>query len=296
MIARILIWIILLIVLPDFYLDRYLQRKYGNITAKKRLLWWMPAVTMLVYTILLASTKNFAPDNLFWIRAYLFLAGLFVAPKAVFAFFSLLGWLWARYRHQHKNYGDGIGLLVIPICWILFFYGLFVGWRHFVVKHIDLYVDDLPASFEGYRIVHFSDAHLGSFTGSAVKVLKRDVDSINAQHADMIAFTGDLQDIQPSELPRFKSLMASLHAPDGVYSILGNHDYSTYVGGTPSQKKANERETCRMEQLYGWKLLKTSIHGLRVERIHYILQGRKTMISSPLLIKMMRLKLIRVFL
>ena len=38
----------------------------------------------------------------------------------------------------------------------------------------------LPASFDGYRIVHFSDAHVGTYDASRQHLLQQFADSINA--------------------------------------------------------------------------------------------------------------------
>ena len=57
-------------------------------------------------------------------------------------------------------------------------------------------------------------------------MLQRAVDSIMNQRADMIVFTGDLQNIEPHELPEHLAQLSRLKAPDGVYSVLGNHDYA----------------------------------------------------------------------
>ena len=86
MIARIFIPIILAIVLPDLYFDlHYLRRSSWRIWWK-RLLWWLPSIGLLGYTVALASIRNFAPDDLFWLNLYLFLVGSIVTPKAIFAF------------------------------------------------------------------------------------------------------------------------------------------------------------------------------------------------------------------
>ena len=39
-------------------------------------------------------------------------------------------------------------------------YGLIWGWRRVVVKNITIYSPDLPASFDGYRILQLSDFHV----------------------------------------------------------------------------------------------------------------------------------------
>lgn len=50
------------------------------------------------------------------------------------------------------------------------------------VKRITIYVPNLPKSFEGYRIVQFSDIHLGSYYGWRGHLPQRDIDSINAEN------------------------------------------------------------------------------------------------------------------
>lgn len=123
------------------------------------------------------------------------------------------------------------------------------------VKHFTLYVPDLPKQFEGYRILQFSDIHLGSYYGWRGDLPQRDVDSINAQQADMICFTGDLQNVRPADIEPYVSLLRQLKAKDGVYSVLGNHDYSYYFNGTDAEKAINEKKLQRLEWQMGWRLL-----------------------------------------
>lgn len=255
MIARIFIPILLAILLPDFYIDsHYLRHRLRRYTWWHRLLWWMPALAMVAYTVVLASTRNFVPSDAFWIELYMYLCGIFVAPKAIFAFCSFLGLVWCRVRHTHKNWGNAIGPLLALIGVGAFFYGLTIGFRKLEVRHIDLYLERLPDAFDGYRIVHFSDVHVGMFKDHR-HLLERNVDSVNAQHADLICFTGDLENIQPQELYPFRDLLSSLHARDGVFSVLGNHDYSGYIAAPSSVKAANERELRNLETHLGWRLL-----------------------------------------
>ena len=110
----------------------------------------------------------------------------------------------------------------------LFSYGLTFGFEDFRVRQIVYESADLPEAFDGYRIVHFSDLHLGSYGERRKWVVQRMVDSIMAQKADMIVFTGDIQNVWPTEILPYNKILSQLHAPDGVYTILGNHDYDVY--------------------------------------------------------------------
>lgn len=103
--------------------------------------------------------------------------------------------------------------------------------------------------------MQFTDAHVGSFVGSRAHLLERAIDTIMAQRADAIVFTGDLQNVQPSELYPFRELLSRLNARDGVFSVLGNHDYSMYFNGPEAVKIANEREMVARQRQFGWDLL-----------------------------------------
>ena len=106
-------------------------------------------------------------------------------------------------------------------------YGSLIGKTQFEVKEVAYYSSKLPPAFKGYRIVQLSDIHIGSWEGNA-RALQRMVDLVNAQHPDLIVFTGDLVNNQAKELDGFQQILSGLHAKDGVYSVLGNHDYGPY--------------------------------------------------------------------
>uniref|UniRef100_A0AB33JDP2 Metallophosphoesterase n=1 Tax=Prevotella sp. GTC17262 TaxID=3236797 RepID=A0AB33JDP2_9BACT len=255
MIARMYIPILLMIVLSDLYIDiHYLRRKF-HLGGGRRLLWWLPCIGMVAYTVGLASVQNFVPDNLMWVEVYLMLLGIFVVPKAVFTICSVIGLGVCHLTHRRNNWGNIVGLFLSIVLVLMFVYSLTFGVRQLSVKHIDLYVEKLPQAFEGYRIVHFSDAHVGMFEGGKASLLARDIDSIKAQKADLVAFTGDLQNIQPSELRPFIGMLRSIKAPDGVYSVLGNHDYSEYIQADGAVKRANEKELIARQRQCGWRLL-----------------------------------------
>ena len=71
----------------------------------------------------------------------------------------------------------------------------------------------------------------------------------------MIIFTGDLQNIQPKDIYPHMDVLSSLKAGDGVYSVLGNHDYAEYMDYDEAMKVANTRETISLERQLGWNLL-----------------------------------------
>ena len=103
MIARIFIYLLIFITLPDLYLDRRFLRRRTRYLWWQRVLWWLPGAFMFVYTIVLATSRNFAPDSMLVLDIYLLLLGVMVAPKFVFSACSFLGWAHCRFHHTHNN-------------------------------------------------------------------------------------------------------------------------------------------------------------------------------------------------
>ena len=117
MIARIVVYLILIIVLSDLYIDIHYFRKRYHVSWWLRLLWWLPCIGMVIYTCAMASIQNFAPDNLTWLNTYLFLLGMFVGPKAIFALTSFLGSIVRKYIiRTNRNWGHYIGRTFRLLC------------------------------------------------------------------------------------------------------------------------------------------------------------------------------------
>ena len=177
---------------------------------------------------------------------FFFLMGLVVVPLVVAL---ICRWLLPR-----KYYLKVISVLTLLI-WGLVGYGYFVGFEQLEIREIEYACSDLPEAFDGYRIVHFSDAHIGTYTGSRQWLLQRAVDTINALRPDVVLFTGDLQNIYPDELDVQVPILSQLKAHDGVMSVLGNHDYAVYQDCDESQKQRNNKHTIQSEHKMGWTLL-----------------------------------------
>lgn len=147
----------------------------------------------------------------------------------------------------------GLWFMLFP--WLAWIYGTVVERNRFRTEEVEIASESVPAAFDGYRIVHISDMHLMSFAGRE-GALQRAVDKINALEPDMIAFTGDLVTMGPEELDGLQDILSTLQAKDGVYSILGNHDYSEYRRWDSQQAKREALEELkRREGEMGWRLL-----------------------------------------
>ena len=134
-------------------------------------------------------------------------------------------------------------------------YGLVFGWKQLETKYVDLYFDDLPETYDGYRLAHLSDLHLGTYKGKTAFVEKV-VQRVNEEKPNLVVFTGDLVNTDPEEIQPYVPLLSSFTAYDGVISVLGNHDYCLY--GHPerwSDPREGGLQVADMERSMGWEVL-----------------------------------------
>ena len=145
-----------------------------------------------------------------------------------------------------------LGIAAIPFASLL--YGMYKGKYRFRVLEYVLHFEDLPEAFDGYRITQISDIHSGSFDNR--KKIEYGVDLINEQKSDVIFFTGDLVNNKASEMVPWTDLFRKLTAKDGVYSVLGNHDYGDYVDWPSADaKRQNLADLIQIQKTMGYDVL-----------------------------------------
>lgn len=86
-------------------------------------------------------------------------------------------------------------------------------------------VPHLPPAFAGFRIVQLTDLHHGALI--PLSFLRRVIDRANRIPRDLTVCTGDYvhERNATGQIDAVWPLLAGLHAPMGVFSVLGNHDY-----------------------------------------------------------------------
>ncbi len=107
-------------------------------------------------------------------------------------------------------------------------YVRFIGTLGLFVKEYPIHTKDLPKSFDGLKIVHFSDIHYGTIISQ--KNLDDLVKKINELKPDIVVFTGDLYDetveLSNKYKEEIKNSLSKINATLGKYAVSGNHDYS----------------------------------------------------------------------
>lgn len=275
---RITLILLLALLLPDLYIYLvYIVRRTKNFAW--RAAYWLPSAVLVVlylYLIYLTGDNALAHHPQSIGRLAIAVMALAV-PKILFMLCSLLGILCrglgrclsAALLHTpfrkprtpfivHRTPFTAAGLVLGVVSFVNVIYGATAGITRFQVKHVTYESERLPEGFDGYRIAQLSDIHIGSWQ-SRPEAIEKLVELTNSQNADLIVFTGDLVNQQSHELDSFRQTLSHLEAPDGVYSVLGNHDYGTYYHWKNSREEADNLQYLReQQQAMGWQLLDNS--------------------------------------
>ena len=261
----------------DYYFFLAIKTVSQNATPRARtiiiIVSWSITVLAVAGFLLFAFTDEHLLGKK--IRTYLFatVVGLFLAKLTAMIFFLTddlrraaqwgAGKLLFRDTEIEKMSGDGISRSVF-LSWLgiaaggTLFSSLIYGFSNkynYNVRRLQLAFENLPASFKGLKIIHISDIHSGSLLDK--RAVQAGVDRIMQEKPDLILFTGDLVNDKATEMELLKDVFASLNAPLGVYSTLGNHDYGDYVQWPIDgiSKLQNLENLKQVHADMGWRLL-----------------------------------------
>jgi len=129
---------------------------------------------------------------------------------------TLGGFFFAAYVAKIRLVGVGLALAVAVVA-------VFQGHRAPVVNEQEVTLPGLPRERDGLKILFISDLHLGGQIGTAW--LRDLTGRIPSLAPDLIAVGGDLVDHDISRVQGMVAELSALHAPLGVWAVLGNHDF-----------------------------------------------------------------------
>lgn len=104
-------------------------------------------------------------------------------------------------------------------------YGMLVERTKHQVSETIIRIPGLPPAFSGYSIGLVTDVHSSMYMTAAD--MRRYVRVLNGMGSDIILVGGDLVNGSGDEVLPFAEAFSALRAPDGVYGVLGNHDFYT---------------------------------------------------------------------
>lgn len=117
--------------------------------------------------------------------------------------------------------------IFLIIIFITLVYSRFIGTTLFKTNEI-LINDNINSSYEGLKIVHFSDLHYKKIINE--KRVKEIINEINKLKPDLVIFTGDLINkdyhLQNNDITFLIEQLSKIESKYGNYTILGDNDKS----------------------------------------------------------------------
>ncbi len=249
----------ILLVLAAVASDLYILKDIRQYCAARyrRLYSWLylcsAALCWILVGVTLAMPKKSEEQSILPLMWMLFAILSIYIPKYIYCISSLVGRL--IFRKGKRNYGSMAGIPAGILVFIVIWWGVLFTRHDIVTNNVEIRSEKLPAAFDGFKVLQFSDAHVGTW-GNDTTFVSKLVDSINSSGADLIVFTGDIVNRRSSEIDPFVPLFRRLHAPNGVIAVHGNHDYGSYVKW--KNPGDDNRDVFRLDSIMrsmGWSVL-----------------------------------------
>lgn len=246
---------IVLSIVVDVYIYRAARKRVSSaVPARIQLISSLALYSLLIVGFCLPMRSG--DEALFLAKMWvLFSYVTFIVAKLVFVVFDLIASIPRLFGHRRIRLLSLAGGVLAVITFIAMWWGALVNRLNINTENVTVNVAELPQPFDGYRIVQISDLHVGTF-GADTAYVSKVVDYVNSLNPDVVLFTGDIVNRTSDELKPFVGTLSRLECPDGVYSILGNHDYGDYYNwDCESDKKASLDSLVAMQKRMGWRLL-----------------------------------------
>ena len=226
-------------VLCCLFLFPYLGWRAGQVLGPRlrRVFWGLLVLIFVLFSIALLIHRRFEAD---WMSAvmngsvYIFFSTMYAT--AVVVGVNILRYIDARtlklYASARPAVKQGMKVIVFIAALAVFFTTMVIGHRNvryprvmyqkYTVKRL---VPEGAEPEKRMRLVFFSDLHIGE--AMTPDYIARAVKLIQDQQPDLILCGGDFIDHRAVYAydPRVMASLRSLHAPLGVYYVLGNHEY-----------------------------------------------------------------------
>ena len=226
-------------VLCCLFLFPYLGWRAGQVLGPRlrRVFWGLLVLIFVFFSIALLIHRRFEAD---WMSAvmngsvYIFFSTMYAT--AVVVGVNILRYIDARtlklYASARPAVKQGAKVVAFIATLAVFFTTMVIGHRNvryprvmyqkYTVKRL---VPEGAQPEKRMRLVFFSDLHIGE--AMTPDYIARAVKLIQDQQPDLILCGGDFIDHRAVYAydPRVMASLRSLHAPLGVYYVLGNHEY-----------------------------------------------------------------------
>lgn len=269
-------FLVIFLISVDLYAYQALKVVFANQSLSAKT--WSKAIyfslNILMISFSVAYTSGFLADwdkvVLTLLRSLVFITYLSKFLVLPFLFIDdiirLLQWVIDYFKpnelfnSSRSRFLSQFGLFIGAIPLISLTYGIFRNAYRFQLRKTQVNIKGISTQLLGLKIIQISDIHAGSFLYP--NEVKKAVDIINDQEADLVFFTGDLVNNTADEVVPLLPILKNIKAKYGVFSVMGNHDYGDYVPWENAEKKqANLNQLKQYHKELGWSLL-TNEHNV----------------------------------
>jgi predicted MPP superfamily phosphohydrolase len=248
-----IIIITLLTFLPSTLYTRHILQRKHYVTTGIVIAYAIPTIIVLTLIFLRYATHVGILDfrAIMWT---LILLITYILPTNIYSLFYIITKIIYHITHRNIPIINHIGLTLAIISTIGIACGIFM--RHNIrVRNITITSPSLPTRFDGIRIAHITDLHIGNLSPRN-NYLNKIITQLQTLKPDLLLFTGDMFNLSASEGQGLDSLFSSINAPLGRYAVMGNHDYGDYCQWpSPEAKQANLLATYQTYHQLGFNLL-----------------------------------------
>lgn len=173
---------------------------------------------------------NFSAISIMYLTKFLYFLFGFVFFLFIISFIRDIVWLLVDLiRHapmddiKNPSFLQKANIITFIFCLVFCFYGVYEAEKSASIKTHDIVSSKIKKET---RLVMLSDLHID--TDVSVNYVKKLVDRVNALNPDAIVLVGDVIDNYPKALYKQMEALKELKAKNGVYVVLGNHEF--YAG------------------------------------------------------------------
>lgn len=244
--------ILFLVITPDTYLFfRFMRHRVSRSICALHCA--ICAFFTLYTTFILMNVNNIhSPETSCQLMTFVATLGAVYFPKLIFCNFDLLYRLTKRRTRVFHH----AGYFFATAAFVLILYAIHFGKFNFGKEVHTVYIENLPDTFDGCKIVHLSDFHLGSFSKAQQRTHQL-FEMLRQEDADLVVFTGDMVNTFAEETNGWDSLFLSIPAKEAKLGVMGNHDYTPYFKWkSEAEREQNVMKIRKSIERLGFKLLK----------------------------------------
>ncbi len=217
-------------IIPNIYL--FLRTMNLFINKRYRLLY---SVIYLAIALIYPLTQGFSHREIGVVQQFFYAAGNYILPFYLYLFLGMLLFdlfllinTWAKILTPERRKSFRFRALAFSILCVIsltVIIGGIINLHTIRLTHYRLVIPARSGVPGKIRAVFIADFHLNE--QSSPRFVRKFVRKVNAQHADIVLYGGDIIDgsRNAAKMDTIEHVLRNIHVPLGSFTVLGNHEY-----------------------------------------------------------------------